>query len=124
MTAPRLLMVDDNPGVGAFVREVAERLGFDMAFTDGPDAFKSLYRTFEPDLIVLDLVIPDTDGIELLQFLASEGCRAPVLLMSGINPAVLKAAVDLGEARNLNMAGTIPKPVRVPELRSILQAFA
>lgn len=120
MTAAQLLMCDDEPDVGAFVRRIAEELGYEMHFTARADDFGRLYRVVLPDVVILDLVMPGTDGIELLRFLADERSTARILLMSGFDPRMREAARLLGEAHSLNMVGTIAKPVRVAELRQLL----
>src|SRR3546814_20100574 len=92
MQRQRPLMVDDAPDVGAFVQHVAEAVGYDMQFTDRADGFKALYCSFHPDVVILDLAIPGTDGIELLIFLAVETSIAQVLLIIclGLNSADLR----------------------------------
>ncbi|WP_193369456.1 response regulator [Pelagibius marinus] len=121
MTERQLLMCDDEPEIGAFVRRIAEDLGYRMHFTSRADDFGALYREIRPDVVILDLVMPGIDGIELLHFLAAEQCRARILLMSGFNPKMLEAAQLLGEAHALEMVGVVSKPVRVSELRALLQ---
>ena len=120
MTAKQLLMCDDEPQVGDFVRRVAEDLGYRMHFTTHADGFAPLYREVRPDVVVLDLVMPGIDGIELLRFLAEEGSRAQIVLMSGFNPRMMDAAQLLGEAHSLRMVGVVAKPVRAAELRALL----
>lgn len=48
MTKSRRLMLDDDPDVGAFVLNVAERFGYESCFTDRSDAFQGVYRSFYP----------------------------------------------------------------------------
>lgn len=120
MTAKQLLMCDDEPQVGDFVRRIAEDLGYRMHFTARADGFVPLYREVRPDVVVLDMVMPDTDGIELLSFLAKEGSRAQIILMSGFNPQMMDSAQLLGEAHSLRMAGVVAKPVRAADLRALL----
>lgn len=124
MTARRLLMCDDEPEVGTFVRRIAEPLGFEMQFTDQAEGFISLYQACLPDVVILDLVMPGTDGIELLNFLAQQRSTARILLMSGFDSRIREAALLLGEAHELNMVGIVPKPVRVAELRDLLNQLA
>jgi len=119
----RLLLVDDDPQIGLVVGRVAETCGFEVCLADRADAFKATYETFHPDLITLDLDMPDCDGVELLRFLADQCCTAPILIISGFDDRVLGAAKRLGEARGLNMAGIVSKPMRVTELRDVLNAL-
>lgn len=124
MTSLRLLMCDDNAEVGNFVCRVAEDLGYEAKFTDEPGNFGLIYRSFGPDLVILDLAMPNVDGIELLHFLAEEHCRALVLLMSGLDPDMREAALRLGRAYRLNMAGIVAKPIRAAELRELLDSLS
>ncbi|MPZ10934.1 MAG: response regulator [Kiloniellaceae bacterium] len=123
MTALRVLMCDDEPAVGAFVRQIAEGLGYEMHFTDQADEFAPLYLSCRPDIVILDLVMPGTDGIELLHFLAKERSPARILLMSGFDPKIREVAMLLGEAHSLDMVGIVAKPVRAAELRERLAAL-
>jgi CheY-like chemotaxis protein len=120
MTSLRLLMCDDEAEVGDFVRRVAEDVGYEMKFTDEAGDFGQLYRSFDPNLVILDLAMPNVDGIELLHLLAEEHCRAPILLMSGLDPSMRETALRLGRAYRLNMAGIVAKPIRAAELRELL----
>jgi len=76
-----------------------------------------------PHLIALDLSIPGMDGVELLRFLADNSCRAKLLIVSGFDRKVRSAAENLGDARGLNMVGSIPKPIRANELRALLSGL-
>jgi len=120
MTTQQLLMCDDEPDVGAFVRRIAEDLGYQMHFTARAGDFGPLYRSVRPDVVILDLAMPGTDGIELLRFLAQERSRARILLMSGFDPGMREAAMLLGEAHSLDMVGIVAKPVRAADLRTLL----
>ena len=71
-------------------------------------------------MVALDLGMPGMDGVELLRFLADEGYRAPVLIISGFDRRVLESAFRLGEALGLQMAGPLEKPARLEELEAIL----
>lgn len=120
MTTRRLLIIDDDPEIGRFVQRVAEGCGYEARATERADAFRSAYHSFRPDVIALDLAMPEVDGIELLRFLADEGCRAQLLIISGFDAKVRQAAERLGTARGLRMAGIVPKPMRVADLRALL----
>lgn len=124
MTAQRLLMCDDEAAVGAFVRRIAEDLGYEMHFTTQADGFGPLYLKVDPDIVILDLVMPGTDGIELLRFLAQQRSRARILVMSGYDSRIRDAALLLGEAHALDMAGVVAKPVRAAELRRLLAGLS
>ena len=119
--AHRLVVVDDEPAVGNFLGRVARRAGFDVIVTADPADFKLRVRSWQPDMIILDLGMPDTDGIEMLRFLADERVAARILIISGFDDKILDAANRLGAARGLNMAGVLRKPVLIEELTHVLR---
>jgi two-component system alkaline phosphatase synthesis response regulator PhoP len=72
MTATKILVVDDEPTIVNTVRAYLEREGFAIRTAlDGPTALE-IARTFQPDLIVLDIMLPGMDGLELLNRLRRE----------------------------------------------------
>lgn len=117
---PRLLLIDDEPKLADFVAHAAEMSGYRPAVTASDSEFRAQYLADRPDMVALDLGMPGMDGIELLRFLADEGCTAPVLIISGFDRRVLETAFRLGEHLGLTMAGPLSKPVRLEELEAIL----
>lgn len=118
--ANRLLVVDDQPDILDFVGQVAEALGWQVALADNAEKFRALLTAFEPTLIVLDLQMPGTDGIELLREMARGGVRVPVLVSSGMDQRVLASAEALGRSQGLVMAGVLPKPLLLADLEALL----
>ena len=112
----RLLLIDDELAVARFIAHAAEECGYEAIITVTAESFRSQYLAGEPDVVVLDLALPRSDGVELLRFLAEEKCRALVLPISGFDERVLEAAVRLGTALGLRMAGPLQKPVRLQQL--------
>ncbi|MFA5883300.1 MAG: response regulator transcription factor [Acidimicrobiia bacterium] len=69
---PRILVADDEAGIREVVGRYLEAEGYDVAFAhDGAEAL-SLARAHEPDLVVLDVMMPGLDGIEVLRQLRAE----------------------------------------------------
>ena len=119
----RLLIIDDEPAVGRLIESVARGCGYEVACTADAPAFMDRLNGFDPDAIILDLSMPDMDGIELLRFLAAARCRAKILVISGFDTRVLETAAKLGSAMGLSITGTLCKPVRVADLRAAILAF-
>lgn len=120
MTASRLLMIDDEPDIGELVRKVAEAIGYEMRFVTQASAFKDAHRSFNPDVIILDLSMPGTDGVELMEFLAQEKSRARVLILSGFDARIRDGIFRLGTDKGLDMVDFLSKPVRIADLRVLL----
>src|SRR5947208_8496633 len=104
----------------AFLSRVAQSCGYEVRLTDDAAGFKEACKSWAPDVVILDLVMPQVDGIELLRFLAEKASRTRVLIISGFDAKVLDAAHRLGAAHGLVMIGALSKPVRVAELRAVL----
>jgi DNA-binding response OmpR family regulator len=120
VSTKRLLIIDDEPDIGAILQYIAEDCGFEVVATTTSEAFKASYATFTPTVVVVDLAVPNTDGIELFRWLADEECTAPILILSGFDDKVLESAKLLGEARGLVMAGIIHKPMNTDRVRALL----
>ena len=120
MTCGTLLVIDDEPAITALLKRVAEGCDYHVITTSDAEAFRQHVRENDLALICLDLGMPGTDGIELLRFLAAEQCRCRVLIMSGSDRQMLETALRLAEALGLNLAGSIPKPLQIAEVRALL----
>ena len=120
MTRPRLLLIDDEPALAAFVANAAAISGFDPVVTSDDALFREQFKAEVPGMVALDLGMPGMDGVELLRFLASETFEGPVLIISGFDRRVLESAFRLGQALGLWMVGPLEKPVRLEALETIL----
>ncbi len=121
MNPNRLLVVDDEADICELVKDVAEGIGFEVAALTHADEFRTTYRDIAPTVIILDLHMPGTDGIELLRFLADDQVSAHILLVSGTDARVLSTARRLGKTHGLNMLGAMQKPIMVSDLEDFLE---
>jgi EAL domain-containing protein (putative c-di-GMP-specific phosphodiesterase class I)/AmiR/NasT family two-component response regulator len=119
----RLLMIDDEPAFGPLVKRIAQGAGYEVVVTDDPDSFVKTARLWHPSVIMLDLKMPGTDGIQLLRTLAADQCAAHIVLTSGADGKILESAMQLGRERGLNISGALPKPIRAEMLRARLCGF-
>ncbi len=120
MTGGRLLVVDDEPGFGEFVRKVGVKLGYEVAVTTNGRDFKRLYDAFGPTVVLLDVVMPEIDGVELVQWLADRNADAHLIVVTGYAPNYAVLTKKLAEARGLRSVATLTKPVKVADLRAAL----
>jgi CheY-like chemotaxis protein len=103
------------------IRTVAEGIGFNVSVANTAEDFYNLYSSSPPDIILLDLQMPQADSVELMRYLAETGCAAAILLVSGVDGQTIRAAMRLGKARGLNVAGILQKPVSVADLTTSLE---
>ncbi|WP_169568594.1 response regulator [Sneathiella limimaris] len=115
-----LLIVDDEREFGEFVKTVAEAMGFKVTVTEKAQDFQASYLSSVPTHIVMDMVMPGIDGVELISWLAQQNCEANILIVTGFNPRYIELAEDLGGAKGLSKIQTLTKPVALADLRKAL----
>jgi EAL domain-containing protein (putative c-di-GMP-specific phosphodiesterase class I)/ActR/RegA family two-component response regulator len=114
-----LLVVDDEMDICEFVQDVAEDMAFLVTTTTTTYDFDAVYVD-GLDAIILDLSMPDQDGIEVIRYLAEADCRAALVLMSGLDSGVLATAERLARERGLTVIGALTKPIEVATLEELL----
>jgi len=119
---PRLIVLDDNPGWGHFIAEVAEKSGYAASYTTSHSEYFGAAANDPPDVLVLDLFMPEMDGIEMIAEIAQRHQSPLIIFISGQSDALLTSAVRLGQGKNLEVVGSLVKPFRLTELRKLLQA--
>ena len=119
MNAKHLLIVDDEPDIGEFICSAAQMNGFEARTTHQAREFEQLYSS-DIDVIILDLFMPEYDGVELLRFLAKQDSAAKIILISGHDIGVLRSAKKLACEQGLNIVDTLCKPIQYEDLKTLL----
>jgi DNA-binding response OmpR family regulator len=119
----RLLIVDDDRVFAAGLKADAERLDVEVQMVHDTRAFESVLRDWNPDMIAMDLVMPDSDGLELIRICARSGYRGALILMSGGFELYLKMAEEIARTNNLNVAAKLPKPFRPKQFSYLLMSL-
>ena len=119
-----IIVVDDLAADRLFLAEGLSRPDLMVhSFESGSALFEAL--DVNPELgrakaIILDVVMPDSDGIEILKELARLGVTIPVILVSGIDSKILETTSILGSAWSIDIAASLQKPVQLTEIAEIL----
>lgn len=110
---PYILVVDDEPDIRNLVREILEDEGYEVAMAENGSDARDSQRARRPDLVLLDIWMPDVDGITLLKEWSKEegGLSIPVIMMSG--HGTVETAV---EATRLGAYDFIEKPLSLAKL--------
>jgi CheY-like chemotaxis protein len=118
---PSLLIADDKAEFRAIVREVAEPEGWAVTeCNNGAELLSALKVSERPSCVVLDLVMPEMDGIETLMAFLSAESIPEIILVSGSDPVHLQTAEIILAERDVTLLATLRKPVPVRELRAAL----
>ena len=112
----RILVVDDDPQTLRYVRNVLEGAGYMPLVTGDAGELADLIRREQPHLVLLDLLLPETDGIELMQRIAELG-DLPVIFISGY-----RRDETIAKALEVGAADYIVKPFSPTELVARVQA--
>ena len=116
----RVLVADDNPIVALGLVERLRTLGHDPIgpAADGAEAIE-LARASAPDLYLLDIEMPNVDGLEAATRLTEEGLRRPVVVVTGVDdPGLIERSIASG------VSAYLTKPVDSLELQAALQLAA
>ena len=109
-TRQRLLIVDDDVDLATTMAALAESRGYTVMVAHDGLAFRRAMESFVPDRLVLDLALPDCDGLELLRFLAARRCTCPIVVVSSHDQRMLDMVPSLGEGFGLDVRGVLQKP--------------
>jgi CheY-like chemotaxis protein len=124
MNERHLLVLDDEPEFAEYVRHVATNLGYEVQVASNGRTFQKLYHELQPSVIILDMVMPEMDGNEIVLWLTQQGYDASLIIISGYSLDYASDAKRLAEFKGLNSVTALSKPISVAELRSVLEEEA
>ncbi|MDB6085096.1 MAG: nitrogen assimilation regulatory protein NtrX [Gammaproteobacteria bacterium] len=112
MTASRILVVDDEADIRGLLKEILSEEGYEVEVAADAGQARSSRASQVPDLVLLDIWMPDTDGITLLrEWSVTDGYDCPVVMMSG--HGTVETAV---EATRLGAFDFVEKPLSLTKL--------
>jgi two-component system, chemotaxis family, chemotaxis protein CheY len=118
----RLLAVDDDAASAELIVRVAERCGYEAFATSDSRGVINLTKALSPDLLAVDICMPNIDASALLELLAEAGYSGRVLIVSGQDHSVLKATQMKAESLGLTVPYVQQKPLDFQKLRAMLMA--
>lgn len=116
----RVLVVDDDMVTSALLCDFIEEVGFEVrAVMDATEAIETI-KTWKPNLVTLDLVMPGSNGDEILSKLKAdpETANVPVIVISVIADSAERKGVLV------NAQGILSKPLNLKKLTDILERYA
>src|SRR5262245_38520910 len=113
----KILLVDDDIDLQEILKICLEQWGFEIAMASHGAEAGPLADSFQPDIVLSDVLMPDMSGLELLQLLQANDPARPVILMTGYS------TVDMAvEAMKQGARDFLTKPLDYPKLKSVLEA--
>lgn len=112
------MVVEDDRSIADFVEPELGRLGFRVRCAyDGPSGLEEA-RRFEPELIILDIMLPKLDGVGVLKELRNQGVQIPVIMLTARD-----ATIDKVHSLNLGADDYLTKPFEMEELLARIRAL-
>ena len=113
-----ILVVDDEHGIRELLSEILNDEGHQVELAENASQARALRQQAQPDLVLLDIWMPDTDGVTLLKEWCSTGLLTmPVIMMSG--HATIETAV---EATKIGAQSFLEKPITLQKLLKAVEA--
>jgi CheY-like chemotaxis protein len=116
----RILLVDDDDMSRGAIHKMLERAGYAVESTSDGDEVIRMYGQQEADLVITDLIMPDKDGLEIIQDLRRLNPQVRILAISG--GGRVDANEYLAVARKFGAVEVLSKPFTKDDLRKAVDA--
>ncbi|MDO8960405.1 MAG: EAL domain-containing response regulator [Rhodocyclaceae bacterium] len=125
-SAVKIMLVDDEPFMLKLLGRMLENLDFTAltSHTNGRAALDACAAAGPPDVILLDLNMPEMDGIEFVRHLVDRHYAGSLILVSGEDERMLQAASKLVHAHHIRVLGHLHKPVLPAALAALLAKWS
>ena len=119
----RLLIVDDDKIHRVIYSSIATKMDYQVDLADSPLAADAALRAARYDSVILDLVLGEDSGAEVLALMSRLAEKPRVLLVTGASDAVITDTFRFGREFGLEMFGPVRKPVNVTLIRTVLKSM-
>ena len=110
------LIIDDEDLVGLTIKTMLNRAGIKAQWTPDPDYFLELLAENRPNVVLIDLSMPGTDGVSMLKRVSQVAPEISVVLISGEGRRLLEAAGRSAEAHGLKVIDILEKPFHAEQI--------
>ncbi len=115
----KLYILDDDEQYAMLLAEVASNIGWEVITEQNPVTFLQ-NNILQGSVLVLDLNMPEMDGIEVIRTLAEKKINLLLILVSGFDARVLHSAQQLAEAHHFKVLASLTKPMSIQEFAQTL----
>lgn len=116
-----ILVVDDDKQIRAMLNQMLSRMGHEVVEAETGNQALDSYRARQTDLVIMDLIMPEKEGIETITEMRREFQDVKIIAMSGGGRVGPKSYLDL--ARKLGAQYTLSKPFNLQEIQDALKAM-
>ena len=116
----KLLMIDDEAGLTKVVGLIARHLGIEFKALNTSLSAAEGFLDYKPDAVMLDMIMPGKDGIDVLNEIMSTGVPTRIVLTSGYSAAFLKLGQGVAKFHGVEGVRVLHKPFRREELIELL----
>ena len=118
--AKKLLVIDDQSGITKVVEMIARQLGLQTRALNSSAEATETFIAFQPDVLMLDMIMPEKDGIDVLNEILLTGIPVKVVLTSGFSDSYLRLAEGVARFHENPNVSILRKPFRRDELVKLL----
>ena len=118
--AKKLLVVDDQAGITRVVEMIARQLGLNVRSLNSSAQATETFIAFKPNILMLDMIMPEKDGIDVLNEILLTGYPVKVVLTSGFSESYLRLAEGVAKFHENPDVSILRKPFRREELMDLL----
>jgi CheY-like chemotaxis protein len=116
-----LIALDDDPDSAELVARVGRLCGYESRALSDPHAIGPAFKERCPDVLTLDLSMPQKDGFQMLSLLQEVGFKGALIVISGNEDWVRQFACELAGLKGIAMATHLQKPVDIRTLKDLLK---
>jgi len=117
----RLLIVDDDKIHRVIYSSIAAKMNYHVDHADSPAAADLALRAADYDAVILDLMLGEDSGLDVLALMSGMPVKPKVVLVTGASDAAIEETFETGRAFGLEMFGPVRKPVNVVLIRTVLK---
>ncbi len=117
----KLLVIDDQTGITKVVELIARQLGLDVKSLNSSIDATETFIAYQPDVLMLDMIMPEKDGIDVLNEILHTGMPVKVVLTSGFSDSYLRLAEGVARFHENPNVSVLRKPFRREELMNLLR---
>ncbi|MEP4380867.1 MAG: response regulator [Alphaproteobacteria bacterium] len=116
----RLLAIDSEEKYLEFIQFVAEDLNFEVQTLTHSSEFAAEYRDFDPDILLIDIMMPECDGVEIARWLSGSHSPKKIIFMSGLRSDFSQFSRALTDPDGIHTVHSFRKPINLGPFRELL----